>query len=121
MITTEQLREAVDSYDDGWDTNADEGILLAFAREELARRESERVDRETPIDARWCEANGGRRIGGFVAYRWQVEKRGVLLDVEWVEHNGVSISDTDTERIDLPWITCSGQLLDLIRALKGGA
>lgn len=93
----------------------------------LAADRSEAAERAKPIDAEWCLANGARH--------WKAGDEYVFDDckVRWgVNHGpgetlrgGVSIestSEVSQQRavVSLPSITTRGQLLDLLRALKGG-
>lgn len=93
---------------DAWD-------LARLYMRELARRESERVERAKPIDAEWCVANGAVNVDGCNMFRWMLK----VVRVDWDEHNGTTIDGTDFNWVFLPSIKTRGQLLDLLAALRG--
>lgn len=85
--------------------------VLMWATGELSRRDAERAEREKPIDAEWLESIGFDDCGA-----WMKIKAG-QNDVWWSKlRNNVGIDMSYVRDI-----TTSGQLLDLLRALKGGA
>ena len=116
MITEQEARDAAkrcelqqnkglqEYYDD-------ELTLYRWAIQELARREAERAERARPIDAEWLLSIGFRDCGSWLAMDvgasnlwWTPLRRSFGM-------NGRHVDD----------ITARGQLLDLLKALKGGA
>lgn len=86
-----------------------ERTLADFARQELSRRDAEQAEREKPITADWLESIGwqrqttssGNKFMSFGLFHWF---KGV-----------VSFCSCKIETI-----ATRGQLLDLLRALRGG-
>ena len=121
MITEQEAREAekrrlIVSIGNG-DDSVEAQKLAAIVLEELARREAERIERAKPIDAEWCVANGAVMVDGCSMFRWTLK----VVRVDWDEHNGTTIDESDCCWVFLPSIKTRGQLLDLLAALKGGA
>jgi len=98
---------------------------VEFARQELARRDAERVEREKPIDAEWCLANGAYHegdYGGEPGWFSSDIGSGELLSVEestgdvyiFREHDGTMT------RLNGKFKT-RGTYGDLLAAMKGGA
>ena len=89
----------------------DEGILVDWAMEELARRDAEQAERERPIDEEWLRSIGGHDIGGAWFFRGTAGR--VVYDgLRWLWMVGTSVIKICENR---------GQLLDLLNSLKGGA
>ena len=129
MISEQEAREAAARLKNGggdafacWEdyqesSQKDEDVEVAanWICQELARRESERVERAKPIDAEWCVANGAVNVDGCNMFRWMLK----VVRVDWDEHNGTTIDGTDFNWVFLPSIKTRGQLLDLLAALRG--
>ena len=86
--------------------------------QELSRRDAELAEREKPITAEWCLANGATLDGTAGACQFIAHG----IEVEWDARNGVTVRDGERmgDWTFLSSITTRGQLLDLLRALKGG-
>ena len=129
MISEQEAKEAAARLKNGggdafacWEdyqesSQKDEDVEVAanWICQELARRESERVERAKPIDAEWCVANGAVNVDGCNMFRWMLK----VVRVDWDEHNGTTIDGTDFNWVFLPSIKTRGQLLDLLAALRG--
>ena len=90
--------------------------VVTWMCDELSRREAERVERAKPIDAAWCLANGARRSNQSGEVMWSFGS----VNVYWQESCGVTIEGDPYDRLFLREITTRGQLLDLLKALRGG-
>ena len=97
--------------------------LIEFARQELSRRDDDRAERGKPIDAEWFRKNGNEVCSIFVC------RDGVEYEIEWAAGTpGVGIDLTIysgprkcfCHTVHIPHITTRGQLLDLLKALRGG-
>ena len=89
--------------------------LIEFARQELARRDAKRAEREKPITAEWLESIGFYRDTTEGRYFEQQEIAGAF----YLRNNGRLA--WRCEVYELFEAETRGQLLDLLRALRGGA
>ena len=130
-ITEQEAREALNrivyycghiggrSKARGYDPGCDMVSMAEFAVQELSRRAAERAEREKPIDAEWCVNNGAIEYdaGHELVYGWDLG----WCEFNWRENRGCRMYVGDYHfHVNLPQET-RGQLLDLLRALKGGA
>lgn len=104
MVTEQEAREAAGRMQ--WlkttQHSHDIAVLATFAVQELARRDAEREERAKPIDAEW----------------FHVVTRGNRHILRWNDETGdVDLRPMTTVRN----VKIRGQLLYLLRALKGGA
>lgn len=114
-VDESRLREAVGNYKHGWDTNQDEWVVVAASEVLLARLAADRAEREErarPIDAEWLESIGCKKMA---INRWKIQEQ-IRVNVWLVECVRWMV------RIDgwLVQMHTRGQLLDLLRVLKGG-
>ena len=93
--------------------------LSDYAMQELTRRDAELAEREKPITAEWCVNNGATLDGTAGACQFIAHG----IEVEWDARNGVTVRDGErmSDWTFLSSITTRGQLLDLLKALRGGA
>ncbi len=104
----------------------DEALLLTWANDELARRDAEAAERESPITEEWLHGTRDGRwqdwsrfdIGGEWNSDLSVRKNNIgkwycLLQQDNDDHSG-------REVFSAGFIATRGQLLDLLAALKGG-
>ena len=94
----------------------DTDIVSRFVLQELSRRDAERAERALPITAEWCLANGAAWNNHRAVAWWRILDNARL---EFNAANGVAMIVGDG------WsyfdnITTRGQLLDLLKALRGG-
>lgn len=93
-------------------------VTAAFVLQELSRRDAEKAEREKPIDAEWCLANGAtcdEWNSRFPMYEWLIGSQ----SVRWNPRRGVFMWCGGTSFV-FDTITTRGQLLDLLRALRVG-
>ena len=120
QITEQEAREAaafIADIGNGANEHAPK-LLAALMMNILSRRDAERAEREKPITAEWCLANGATLDGTAGACQFIAHG----IEVEWDARNGVTVRDGERmgDWTFLSSITTRGQLLDLLRALKGG-
>ena len=127
-ITEQDAREAAIDIVDGHYGESNEDLdqwhddIRTCSRwivQELSRRDAERAEREKPIDAEWCVNNGAIEYdaGHELVYGWDLG----WCEFNWRENRGCRMYVGDYHfHVNLPQET-RGQLLDLLRALKGGA
>lgn len=121
MITEQEAREAAGEWrPDAMESvarsatmNSRSTMLVAWAVQELSRREAERAERAKPIDAEWCLANGAAFDLGWMRFY------GSECVVSWCE-SIVWVASKEW-KLSMRKIKTRGQLLDLLAALKGGA
>ena len=96
--------------------------LIEFARQELSRRDAERAEREKPITAEWLRSIGAYResdYGGDEGY-YTVD----IDDDEWLSicEDGyvTTIVIADGRKQLSRKFETRGQILDLLKALRGG-
>ena len=89
--------------------------LIEFARQELARRDAKRAEREKPITAEWLESIGFYRDTTEGRYFEQQEIAGAF----YLRNNGRLA--WRCEVYELFEAETRGQLLDILNALRGGA
>ena len=93
----------------------DNDIVAKFVIDELARREAERAELDQSIDAEWCVANGAVQLGQHFVF-WRITDSHAV---------NVYLRPSDQcvayGQCAMPSIATRRQLLDLLRALKGGA
>ena len=104
------------SDDYGHDYSEDISNVIGHYFEELSRRDAERAERALPITAEWCLANGAAWNNHRAVAWWRILDNARL---EFNAANGVAMIVGDG------WsyfdnITTRGQLLDLLKALRGG-
>jgi len=92
---------------------------VEFARQELARRDAERVEREKPIDEEWLRSIATREYAGvndpyFIEFELHEDAVSAFTDKGKISSVQMNWSS------GLP-IKTRGQLLDLLNALRGGA
>ena len=126
-ITEQDAREAAIDIVDGHYGESNEDLdqwhddIRTCSRwivQELSRRDAERAEREKPIDAEWCVNNGAIEYdaGHELVYGWDLG----WCEFNWRENRGCRMYVGDYHfHVNLPQET-RGQLLDLLRALKGG-
>lgn len=130
MITEQEAREAafrcLNGGDDTWCTSKDyyvspkheedNDIVAKFVLDELARREAERAERAKPIDAEWLESLGFNKneYGYYVKLVANVRIEASVLQ-------SLGRSDVFVGGRHIAWEQeTRGQLIDLLKALKGG-
>ena len=119
QITEQEAREAaafIADIGNGANEHAPK-LLAALMMNILSRRDAERAERALPITAEWCLANGAAWNNHRAVAWWRILDNARL---EFNAANGVAMIVGDG------WsyfdnITTRGQLLDLLRALRGGA
>lgn len=93
-------------------------------RDRLAADRAEREERARPIDAEWFQEHGND-IGSLFVCRGDIE-----YELEWAAGTpgiGIDLTVYSGPRkcfchsVHLPHVVTRGQLLDLLRVLKGGA
>ena len=126
-ITEQDAREAAIDIVDGHYGESNEDLdqwnddIRTCSRwivQELSRRDAELAEREKPITAEWCLANGATLDGTAGACQFIAHG----IEVEWDARNGVTVRDGErmSDWTFLSSITTRGQLLDLLKALRGG-
>lgn len=132
MITEQEARKAAESINSNAYDQSDSGfaewhrdivVCAEWIAQELARREAEQVEWAKPFDAEWLESIGffGAGMNG-----WSMLldcKCGSVIELFLNHDNEVSLAqDSDIVALtSLGAITTRGQLLDLLKELKGGA
>ena len=117
-ITEQEAREAaafIADIGNGANEHAPK-LLAALMMNILSRRDAERAERALPITAEWCLANGAAWNNHRAVAWWRILDNARL---EFNAANGVAMIVGDG------WsyfdnITTRGQLLDLLKALRGG-
>ena len=71
-VTVARLREALAAYGDGWETNEDEGVVVATVRVYLARVDADEAERERLAVPRgrlmaWIHNYGDQKQPEFIA------------------------------------------------------
>lgn len=90
---------------------ADLKTVVQFARQELARRDAERAEREKPITPEWCLANGARLSAEWYWFDEGVQVR-PIAGGKWLVIVFGRMLGWSAE--------CVGQVEELRRALRGG-
>ena len=118
MSTEQEAREAASRVEcvELVDMTEDVRCIVMWATCELTRRDAELAEREKPITAEWCLANGAAWNNHRAVAWWRILDNARL---EFNAANGVAMIVGDG------WsyfdnITTRGQLLDLLKALRGG-
>ena len=120
-ITEQDAREAAIDIVDGHYGESNEDLdqwhddIRTCSRwivQELSRRAAERAEREKPIDAEWLESIDAMKSG-----QWYIFDLGVQIGLRARMHGW--IITVNHRLLDIEYST-RGQLLDLLRALKGG-
>jgi len=95
-------------------------VLQQYVLARLAADEAEREERERPIDEDWLRSTGWDFRGVFWYYSLP-SKRELVMSQQW-EISDVLIKNVASPSfVGLGKFTTRGQLLDLLKALKGGA
>lgn len=92
--------------------------VARWACDELSRRDTERAEREKPIDAEWLESIGANLNEWNTRFPIHVMNAGTHV-IGWAERRGVFAWNNGISYL-FDGITTRGQLLDLLAALKGG-
>lgn len=130
-MTDEELKAAKLSRNVAMWTDNDKHIALNYIAARLATDEADRIERAKPIGEEWMMATGWKyrtsRSGEKSLCLRLAQHMG---DDQWVEWDWRTPTlyrlpaDVDCNIpawVGLPQMTTRGQLLDLLRALKGGA
>ena len=120
MSTEQEAREAASRVEcvELVDMTEDVRCIVMWATCELTRRDDDRAERGKPITAEWCLANGATLDGTAGACQFIAHG----IEVEWDARNGVTVRDGErmSDWTFVSSITTRGQLLDLLKALRGG-
>ena len=120
MSTEQEAREAASRVEcvELVDMTEDVRCIVMWATCEFTRRDAELPEREKPITAEWWLANGATLDGTAGACQFIAHG----IEVEWDARNGVTVRDGErmSDWTFVSSITTRGQLLDLLKALRGG-
>lgn len=120
MITEAVARAAADCPN----SDVKRFVLVEWAIQEIARREAEQMIRTCPITDESL-ASHGFSDAGINGHSMLLEcKEGSVVEMFIDDHHGVSLAQDETDLValtSLGKLRDSGQLLDLLAALKGGA
>ena len=125
-ISEEQAREAIKDARRGmfycgptkYITAAEK--VVDWAKQELSRREAERAERAKPITAEWFGGIGDEQLQMLIQRIGDTEYQ---FEMACESQPGVDLTVIHKDKLNLthlPTITTRGQLLDLLKALRGG-
>ena len=122
QITEQEAREAaafIADIGNGANEHAPK-LLAALMMNILSRRDAERAEREKPITAEWFGGIGDEQLQMLIQRIGDTEYQ---FEMACESQPGVDLTVIHKDKLNLthlPTITTRGQLLDLLKALRGG-